>query len=845
MDIETAVKYALDGEAILFLGAGFSIGGTNKQSEPLPNATKLSYQMCKALGINEVDDLSIISERFIEDKKIGKGIEKFIKFLKERMVCIDTSLSQDTIVSLPWLRIYTTNYDNIIELSSKKQNIQRNTITATSPKYSIDNINGSIVHMNGFILNVNVSRFYDEFKITSDSYIKQGFLSSSWGSQFTHDINNCKAIIFIGYSMKYDLELQRVMHSKINEKAIFIDRKDIDDNNQYLLEKWGKLYNIETAGFVNVINEIKKNYNPKIEKQELKSFKEINIYNYIESNINASHVINLFASGIFNKFWFRTDSKYLIKRTELLEKIKDHLENHQICIIHSNFGNGKSLFLDYLASQLVEENNIYYLENNFNILDDIRLISKQKTSVNILLIDDYDLHLNVFKEITNKVPENIKIIATCRTSINDSLFEKLINDYNFSFDKIAIENIEILSNAEREQLIEIFDQYVLWGKYANYSKKEKKVLINKKYKNRLSHIFYMLLDSKVIKDKLDDIFSNLHNETIKKYVFALSICSICGFKLKTYELARLIDIPISSLEKASLSHEFKEIFLKSSDSIELRSSVFSQYIINEINNYELIREILNTLFITSLQSNKKNEYFDMRKKLISRSNLIEIYGGKKINKEIDIDKEIYQFYDDIRPHSRDNPFYWLQFAITALNLEYYPHAKIYFDNAYSFASGLEGFDSFQLDTHHARYLFVEITKIDSSFDFMKFEKAHRLLLDNSNEKTKLAYVLRQISSYYDIDKKYKNNFTVEERMIFINYLKEVIKKLEEYFTYVESQQQRTFYFAIEKSVRPAYKIFRNLLLTTFSPSYVDNLDKQYNKLVNSHDRVSSADRKKH
>ena len=30
MELGTAIRHALDGNAILFLGAGFSIGGTNK-----------------------------------------------------------------------------------------------------------------------------------------------------------------------------------------------------------------------------------------------------------------------------------------------------------------------------------------------------------------------------------------------------------------------------------------------------------------------------------------------------------------------------------------------------------------------------------------------------------------------------------------------------------------------------------------------------------------------------------------------------------------------------------------------------------------------------------------------
>lgn len=75
MELGTAIRHALDGNAILFLGAGFSIGGTNKINETLPNASKLSFQMCDELSIERSDDLTLISERFIDDPTVGKGVD--------------------------------------------------------------------------------------------------------------------------------------------------------------------------------------------------------------------------------------------------------------------------------------------------------------------------------------------------------------------------------------------------------------------------------------------------------------------------------------------------------------------------------------------------------------------------------------------------------------------------------------------------------------------------------------------------------------------------------------------------------------------------------------------------
>jgi len=840
MDLNTAIKHALDGNAILFLGAGFSIGGTNKLNHPLPTASELSLQMCDELKISPSDDLTLVSERFIEDPNLGKGVDELISFLKMRLLCTTSTSIQDTIIGLPWLRIYTTNYDNIAEISSRKQSIEREIITATLPKYSIDNINGSIIHMNGNLIKITPEKFYDEFKITNESYLKQGFLDSPWGDLFVHDINNCKAIIFIGYSLKYDLELQKIMHKKIINKAVFIDKADINENSSYLFNKWGTFFPIEATGLANAISTLKSSYIPVERKKRILGFSEILISDYTNKQIIANDILNLLMYGKYNRYDFRTTSHYFIERTDAFNEVKKVLEDKQVCIIHSNFGNGKSIFLDYLASQLVEENYIYFLNTTEYLQEDLRIIRERKTVSNIILIDDYDLHMPIFKELALDFPNNIKVIATSRTSLSDILIDHLESDYHFSLDNIGVVNIEIISENDRAQLISLLNKYNFWGNNSTLSDTQKDTLINKTYKNRLSYIFYMLLDSNVISKKMDTILCDLKNKEVEKYILAQSICSICNFKLKGYEIAYLAEINYTEIEKLSLSASFKELFLRTSDNIELRSSIFSQYIVRTSRNYALLSEILKKIYINSLKSTL-DDYNTIRKKIISRSNLIEIFGGRRKNSDWkQRDNDIYTFYNSIQNYSKANPFFWLHFGITALNLNMHADAKIYFENAYSYATDLENFDSFQLDTHYARFLLTEILNYDSSFDFNKFTKAHRLLMDNSNAEIRLSYVLRQVGIYYSIDQKYASLFTPEERLIFINYLKEIITRFDKYFSAIEKKKKDNFFFAIEKPVRGAYKTFHKLLLKVFPKSEIEFLDSRYNKLVNKYDRISMS-----
>lgn len=280
-----------------------------------------------------------------------------------------------------------------------------------------------------------------------------------------------------------------------------------------------------------------------------------------------------------------------------MDEVKKVLESKKICIIHSNFGNGKSIFLDYLASELIEENNIYFLNTTKFIQEDLRIIRSRKSSCNIIFIDDYDLHMQIFKELSIDFPDNIKIVATSRSSLSEILMDRLETEYHFSLNDIGVVNIEIISEKDRLRLISLLNEYNLWGSNSTLSDVQKDALINKTFRNRLSYIFYMLLDSKVISEKMDKIFNDIKNEETKKYIFAQSICNICNFKLKGYQIAHLAEINYSEIEKLSLSSTFKELFLRTSDDIELRSSIFSQYIIRITKNYTLISELLKKIYI--------------------------------------------------------------------------------------------------------------------------------------------------------------------------------------------------------------------------------------------------------
>lgn len=806
LSIDEAIKYAIDGDAVLFLGAGFSHEARNKENEFLPVGRELSVALCRELGITESYDLSIISERYIDEKNI-KG---FISYLKEKLLCYVPSDNQLDALNLPWRRIYTTNYDNVAEVCSKKNDVVRDSVTMNTPIKAVNNREGAIIHLNGSLLNVSEESFYDEFKITDESYLRDGFMKSNWASIFLEDINNAKAVVFIGYSLSYDLDLQRVIYSTIKRKSVFINDENIDDNQRYKIKKWGMLYDGALLGFADRVRMLRQSYKPKLKLHNLKSLKEMRSVDYKLHDIQSMDVFKLFLYGEYNRYWFRNEN-YCIARKKVYNDIIENLKSSNFCLLHSDLGNGKSVMLDYIASQLVMYAKVYLLENLENIAEDFEDIKPRDDKDVYILIDDLDAcSVRAMKELEKYQNPRFKIIATCRSYIEPLLEDKIKSQCSMYFYSMTVMDINILYNQDINDLAQRFENNNLWGEHSALSHSAKRKKLQKELKSNMSNILYVLLDSNTIKDKIAQVLCSVKKDNLLKgYLVMQSICDICKFKLPGYEIARLIDIKLFDIERHVREANIgSEVICLENNNIRLRSSVFSRYILHEMADENFALDVL-SLFHKNISNYSTSKYLQIRRKLNARTNLIEIFGGAKYHRlsNFDIDQTVYSFYEKIQNIEKENPFFWLQFAIVALNLGEYDISKIYFENAYAYSKKLERFDSYQLDTHYARYLFTVLVSNHVVYDFSAIEKAHILLKNNSNVGERLYYVLKQTGWYYKVYDKFYEKFTAIECKKFRNMIDDINSKYEMYFSIIEKNRS----YLLANSVKNAFNDFKKLL----------------------------------
>ena len=197
-DLRDAIKNVIDGDGILFLGAGFSLEAINILGKKLNDASELSKDLCSELNITHNKNLSDVSDFYMDN--IEDGDKKLVGKLKNYYKCKSVSKSHDTIASLKWKRVYTTNYDNVFEVSSNNVGQRRTGYIISDNLESVEK-KESILHINGYIDRLTVDQLNDQFKLTTTSYMRDDFDKTSWCGLFRNDISNAKTIILIGVSM--------------------------------------------------------------------------------------------------------------------------------------------------------------------------------------------------------------------------------------------------------------------------------------------------------------------------------------------------------------------------------------------------------------------------------------------------------------------------------------------------------------------------------------------------------------------------------------------------------------------------------------------------------------------
>lgn len=786
MNYEQALSSAKNGKAILFLGSGFSYGLESILGKKLPTGTGLARILCAQVDASPIDDLKKACKRYLAKK----SSEELVELLKDNFQVNKTSDAHHTISNVRWLRVYTTNYDNAFEISAEQNKIRYQSLDADkSPTGEITKKN--VIHINGYINNLNTSKLNTSFKLTSGSYLTQQFRNSAWCTVFRNDIQTAQAIFFIGYSM-YDIDIQEIMFEdeNIKNKTFFIDRENLTEEEIQDLDiaDFGTVKPIGIKAFANDLDRIEV-IETQTDQIPLNNFTEIKFKNN-EKAVRHDDVSDLMHYGNLHDDLLSNDvlseerNNYIIKRKEEDQCVEDLINNKNL-VLFSELANGKTVLARAISLRFILMGYKVFILNDVHsnsiAFYEIEKIITQHEKC-LFLIENYTNNTDIISHINFARKNNTKLLLVSRTIeheryYDDILYTKRILNPSDSFDV----EIDKLYECDVPKFIEYYDRFGLWEDRQALSKLNKEKYINEKAKREISGLLLGVLESEQVALKLNVMFEEMKNsESILKNILSILCLNVTNIQNPTnYLISTLSGENSINSNTFRSSPAFNHLIHKTDHGYLFpKSSIMAQYILNNFPDSNLIVQHL----IEICKNVRASSYDKNDLSMQIYKDLASFRYAQKILPNRGKRESLINFYEGLReiPQERNNPHFWLQYAIARLshpdsnNLKY---AESHLKTALALADRIQGYWTDDIETQYSRYhieyaISLDVKEFSSAFN--SFKNSYELIIKIQKGNRRKSEVLRPITRYELFYNKFSNKLSSEQ----ILYIQEACTNLE-------------------------------------------------------------------
>lgn len=740
VDLEKLKSRLSSGNAVLITGAGFSLDCKNILGETPPLAAGLSKKLCEYFNLDLTEDLKYTADVCI---KYGEK-EDVLEVLKNNFTLVSPSQANVQICSIPWRRIYTTNYDNSIELAYSKNSKRIESLSLLDkPK---DHINGDrqiCVHLNGSIQNAIPEDLDSKIRLSDASYLSSDFfLDSKWRTVFNRDLEHSSAIVFVGYSL-YDFDIEKILNDRphLFDKTYFIVHDSANHQLTYKLSSYGHISKIGTEGFGKLVADVILDTSDFLMPECFTK----RIVSEVDHDLSDVVTQSMLLYGKYENTDVDTAVRksfsipYMFER-RYMEEICNSLMEKKHIFVQSELGNGKSVLLNQVASAMSSYGYSVWEMTNFegNSCKDLDIFASE--GEHIVVIDDVIDQKDFFDYYTSIQPANITFLLADRT-VNALKNVQVLGESGV---ELKIFGLDALVDQEIEQLITILEDQNLWKQYTRWNHKKKIELIKEGYNSQLANILLDLLKSPDIKRRITFLLEEItSNSRHKKTLFVIALCDIFGIRKELGNISDIVgheDIFTSTFQK---TNAFSTIFsIDSGNNIKTKSSVLSLFIVNTLLSENYVVET--SLEIMERIDNREEFHLKLlHSKLRRFSNIEKLLPQKQ--------SHLNNYFVELKRRCtwlRYHPHFWVQYAMCRLSFGDTATAQEHLNTAYEFAaqktSGTNQYHTENIDTQQARLYLMDACEkqLPANEIAERFELCHKLLLTINNDNHKFRQVIK-------------------------------------------------------------------------------------------------------
>ena len=595
MELREGIKHIFDENAVVIMGAGASYGAKNAFGS-MPSGKELSQYLYSKCDIKPDDPWDLQDAAQTYEEQFGPA--RLISEIRSIINCASFTSSHADIYSLPWIRYYTTNYDDVALLAASSRGKTIEPVTVTSEFYGNQEKRNVCVHINGYIGKLTSDTLHHEFKLTANRYqAQENILNSQWGVLFENDLETAKCIVIIGLSLKYDLDLRRIIYnSALREKTIIIDSPGLTENSENQLKRFGTVYKIGVDKFAEEIRNIGKIYlvnhrEPKDKCYYAFTYESNMKYDLVSPSPDV--IFRFYINGQFdNSLLYRNSGQYsgCVQRECNAEIKRAFTSGKRFVFVHSDMGNGKTVCINEIRYSMLEEGYYIFTLTNADsskLREDIAaicLLAKEKKV--LVIIDDYINYMEVLRIFTLNSEGKEQFLLTARSALNYNKMPTVFSMFSVEENQSAIFDINVLNNTELTNCVSIFDRNGLFGRNSGLNKNEKiRHLSARKYgARRFQSIMLDVLESEVIKRKISELIQIIREQSQSYHdmIALILLKEVMNLRLRTRDIGRIGGIDISTDALFKTNPAIMELLsFNNGGEITIKSPITARYILQK------------------------------------------------------------------------------------------------------------------------------------------------------------------------------------------------------------------------------------------------------------------------
>ncbi|SSV50698.1 Uncharacterised protein [Acinetobacter baumannii] len=743
---------------VIFLGAGFSADSTNKANgcPPVGDGLNKAIKELANIPVDEPSDFTDSAGYAISQKLDLFGLLEGLYTIRK------LTDSQRKILSLPWLRIYTTNYDNSVSvfMAEKNGNASGDIFDLTDdPPRQLRK--GVVVHLHGSIAKCQPDNLDQSLVLTRRSYVEQRVKKSPWWDWFDRDIKISQYVFFLGYDINdFEPASYLIKYPGMEGRRHFILRNPKSPIIASKLVDYGVRHSFELTGFVDRLDRAKVEATPAHER-ELSSFRYVDLSkdNKLPLKPTSAEIQELLAFGRIRFDGIRSSfpkSEYVVIRTSSLDACKNALKENKTLVIHSKIGNGKTIVSDELKIVLSQEGRrCFILRDNISPLpQDIEFL--KGIDAPVIFFPNYDsaiANIHLFEGLS----ENSRYVVELSSS---TLQVRMQEVHNRLRGKIARIGIDRLDQDDATALIDLL------GK-AGLTALSRAVDIREGIEFR-DFLLKSYDDPEIARRLRSVIYPLLQNAPARRLICISSILKSAGLPV---DVGFIEDVtgedPYAIL--SGLGESVLELMAYSMDKLEPHSSVLSQHILQK---YVDSKDFVGIIFDLAAEAARRideahdfsSERFRRARALLSaviRFGFVNSIIGQAADKR----KTIEKLYESCRRDAliEKEPLFWLQYSIFWQDEPRWDLAESHMAEAYSRGAARPSFKTFQLDTNYLGLLCdLELFFSNVGQPVARFEKLTgimetcRAMIDDGNHRN---HVIKAFLKLEPMISKRKGDFT--------------------------------------------------------------------------------------